>query len=371
MRGMLLIPKTMRAVVYHGANDLRVETVPVPRIGPRELLVRVAVCGVCPTDIKQIQYGTVPPPRIFGHETAGTIVRVGARVRHFRVGERVALHHHVPCLECHACRHHAFAQCETYKRTGITAGFEPAGGGYAEYVRVMPFVLPGVVRIPARNSFLEGAMLEPVNTVLKAVRRLALLPGDTVLVAGQGPIGLMFTRLLALHGIRVVATDLLAPRLKLARAFGAARVFKVRNQPRSAQTAPSVADPQLSTIIHQLTKGRGLDAAVIAVPSDAVMREAQALLRGGGQVLLFSHTRRGDQTSVDLATVCVDEKDLIGSYSADFRLQAEVARLVFARKLDVRQLITHQFPLDQTAAAVELAAHPTTESLKVVVSQEA
>ncbi len=235
----------------------------------------------------------------------------------------------------------------------------------------MPFVLPGVVRIPARNSFLEGAMLEPVNTVLKAVRRLALLPGDTVLVAGQGPIGLMFTRLLALHGIRVVATDLLAPRLKLARAFGAARVFKVRNQPRSAQTAPSVADPQLSTIIHQLTKGRGLDAAVIAVPSDAVMREAQALLRGGGQVLLFSHTRRGDQTSVDLATVCVDEKDLIGSYSADFRLQAEVARLVFARKLDVRQLITHQFPLDQTAAAVELAAHPTTESLKVVVSQEA
>jgi L-iditol 2-dehydrogenase len=214
-------------------------------------------------------------------------------------------------------------------------------------------------------------MLEPVNTVLKAVRRLALLPGDTVLVAGQGPIGLMFTRLLALHGMRVVATDLLAGRLKLARAFGAARVFKVRKQPRSAQTAPSVADPQLSTIIHQLTKGRGLDAAVIAVPSDAVMREAQALLRGGGQVLLFSHTRRGDQTSVDLATVCVDEKDLIGSYSADFRLQDEVARLVFARKLDVRQLITDQFPLDQTGAAVELAAHPTTESLKVVVTQEA
>ena len=127
----------------------------------------------------------------------------------FKVGERVALHHHVPCLECHACRHHAFAQCAQYKRTGITAGFEPAGGGYAEYVRVMPFVLPGVVRIPARNSFLEGAMLEPVNTVLKAVKRLALLRGDTVLVAGQGPIGLMFTRLLALQGMRVVATDLL------------------------------------------------------------------------------------------------------------------------------------------------------------------
>jgi L-iditol 2-dehydrogenase len=395
---MVQIPKTMRAVVYRGANDLRLETVPVPRIGPGELLIRVAVCGVCPTDIKKIQYGTVPPPRIFGHETAGTIVHTGSRVRQFRVGERMALHHHVPCLECHACRHHAFAQCAQYKRTGITAGFEPAGGGYAEYVRVMPFVLPGVVRIPARNSFLEGAMLEPVNTVLKAVKRLALLPGDTVLVAGQGPIGLIFTRLLALEGMRVLATDLLPARLELAREFGAASVHFPRSEtrnpnsegrqkaevrrpksrithhvPRITQHATRIThpplDPQLSTLIHQLTGGHGLDAAVIAVPSDAVVREAQSLVRGAGQVLLFSHTRRGAEALVDLATVCMDEKDLIGSYSSDFLLQKEVARLVFSRQLDARRLITHQFPLAQTAAAIGLASHPTAESLKVVVVQ--
>src|SRR5271155_4778139 len=158
----------MRAVVYRGVNDLRLETVPVPRIGADELLVKVAVCGVCPTDIKKIHYGTVPPPRVFGHETAGTIVRAGALVRGFSVGQRVALHHHIPCLKCNYCHHRAFAQCAYYKRTGITAGFEPAGGGYAEYVRVMSCVLPGVVKIPAKNSFEEGAMLEPVNTVLKA-----------------------------------------------------------------------------------------------------------------------------------------------------------------------------------------------------------
>src|SRR2546427_2105667 len=219
----------MRAVVYRGVNDLRVETVPVPCIQSDELLVRVAACGVCPTDIKKIKYGTVPPPRIFGHETAGTISQVGAQLKGFRIGERVALHHHVPCLDCHACRHRAFAQCAQYKRTGITAGFEPAGGGYAEYVRVMGFVLPGVVKIPARNSFLEGAMLEPVNTVLKAVHRLALLRGDVVLVIGQGPIGLMFTRLLALRGIKVVATDLLDTRLAQAKRFGAKWVGKVKD----------------------------------------------------------------------------------------------------------------------------------------------
>jgi L-iditol 2-dehydrogenase len=345
------IPRTMRAMVYRGANDLRIETLPVPRIRSDELLVQVAVCGVCPTDIKKIQHATLPPPRVFGHETAGVVVRLGARVRGFRLGDRVALHHHVPCLQCHACRHRAFAQCPQYKRTGITAGFEPAGGGYAQFVRVLPFVLPGVVKIPARNSFVEAAMLEPVNTVLKAVRRLALLPGDTVLVAGQGPIGLIFTRLLALQGVRVVATDLLEPRLKIARQWGAKWTLK----PGSAET------------VHRLTRGRGLDAAVIAVPSDDAALEAQGLLRGGGQLLLFAHTRRGSLTQLDLSLVCVDEKDIIGSYSADFKLQDEVARVVLSRRLDVRPLVTHEFPLESAAEAIELAASPRPEALKIVV----
>jgi L-iditol 2-dehydrogenase len=108
----------------------------------------------------------------------------------------------------------------------------------------------------------------------------------------------------------------------------------------------------------------------MAVPSETAMREAQTLVRGGGQVLLFSSTRRGDAATLDLASICVDEKDLIGSYSADFLLQSEVARLVFSRKLDTRRLITHEFPLSQTAAAIELAANPTPDSLKVVVNQQ-
>jgi L-iditol 2-dehydrogenase len=291
---------------------------------------------------------------VFGHETSGVIVRVGRGVRGLRVGDRVALHHHVPCLKCHACRHRAFAQCGVYKQTGITAGFEPAGGGYAEFVRVMPFVLPGVVKIPARNSFLEGAMLEPVNTVLKAVKRLELLRGDAVLVAGQGPIGLMFTRLLQLAGATVIATDLFPTRLRLARRFG-------------AHLALRGDDPKLKDKISRLTRGRGLDAVVLAVPVDALVRQAQDLVGGGGKVLLFAHTQRGAATEIDLAKVCTDEKDLLGSYSADVTLQGEVARLVFSRRLDVRPLISHQFPLEQTAAAVELAVHPTPASLKVVV----
>jgi L-iditol 2-dehydrogenase len=400
----------MRAVVYRGVNNLRLETVPVPRIGPNELLVKVAVCGVCPTDIKKIQYGTVPPPRIFGHETAGVISQLGSGVSKlgWKIGDRVALHHHVPCRDCHFCRHHAFAQCETYKRTGITAGFEPAGGGYAEYVRVLPFVLPGVVKIPAKNSFAEGAMLEPVNTVLKAVRRLSLLRGDVVLVAGQGPIGLMFTRLLQLAGAQVIATDLLEPRLRPARKFGAkwtmlaqtgraelpcrAEVERKRTlRPNFRAAEHRRPTPIDDSTIQRVTKGRGLDAAIIAVPSDAAVQQALQLIRCGGQLMLFAHTKRfapeggnqrshfslqsrktgsrpaGPAFSLDLASVCLDEKDLLGSYSSDFTLQDEVARLVFSRQLDVRDLISHFFPLEQTAAAIRLASKPTEDSLKVMV----
>jgi L-iditol 2-dehydrogenase len=345
----------MRAVVYRGPNDLRIERLPVPRIRSGELLVKVAICGVCPTDIKKIVYGTVPAPRIFGHETAGTIVRVGARVTGFQCGQRVALHHHVPCRQCHLCRHGSYAQCPGYKRTGITAGFEPAGGGFAEYVRVMPFVLPGVVPIPPRNSFLEGAMLEPVNTVLKAVKRLEILPGDRVLVVGQGPIGLLFTKLLTLNKARVLANDLIEPKLSLARQFGAR--WALRGE------LSSVAKE-----IHEITGSRGLDAAVIAVPVDGVVATAQQLVRGGGRVLLFAHTRRGANAPVDLASVCVDEKDLLGSYSSDVTLQDEAAQFVFSRKLDVRRLVTHEFPLAEAPAAIDLAAHPQPDSLKVVVN---
>lgn len=351
------IPKTMRAVVYRGLNDLRIEQLPVPRIGPNELLVRVGVCGVCPTDIKKVVHGTVAPPRIFGHETAGVIVQVGSRLRGFKVGERVALHHHVPCMRCHMCRHGAFAQCPTYKRTGVTAGFEPAGGGYAEYVRVMSIALPGVVRIPKRNSLLEGAMLEPVNTVLKAVKRLRLLKGDRVLVVGQGPIGLMFTRLLALSEVEVGATDLIPDRLVRARSFGATRVWLGD-------------DPALAEKILQWTRGRGADAVVLTAPSERVACEAVGWVRGAGQVMVFGHTKRGALAEVDLASVCVDEKDLIGSYSSDILIQDEVAQLVFSRKLDVRSLVTHQYPLTQTASAITQASQPRPGTLKVVVNHQ-
>src|SRR5580700_11218806 len=134
------IPSTMRAVVYHGVNDMRVETVPVPCIGAGELLIQVATCGICGTDLKKIHFGSHSAPRIFGHEMAGVIVAVGEGVSDYAIGDRVMTFHHVPCGECYYCRKGTPAQCPLYKKVGATAGFEASGGGFAEYIRVMDWV---------------------------------------------------------------------------------------------------------------------------------------------------------------------------------------------------------------------------------------
>src|SRR5205809_6707930 len=184
------IPSKMLAAVYRGVNDVRLETVPVPEIGPGEIVVKVHTCGICGTDLKKIATGSHSAPRIFGHETSGTVAAIGPNFRNFISGDRVMVFHHIPCGECHYCRSKTFAQCETYKKVGCTAGFEPSGGGFAEYVRVMDWIVcEGTVRIPDTVSFEQACFVEPVNTCMKGSETLQLKQGETVLVIGQGPIG--------------------------------------------------------------------------------------------------------------------------------------------------------------------------------------
>ena len=321
-------------------------------------MIRVASCGICGTDLKKVHHGLVPPPRIFGHETAGTIVAVGKGVTDWQAGDRVVVNHHVPCLraDCFYCRRRAFAQCPTYKRTGTTAGFEPAGGGFAEYVRVMDWcVNRGMVRIPDAVSFEEASFVEPLNTCLKAVTQADVQEGDTVWVIGQGPIGLLFTQLARRAGARVVVTDSLPYRLETARRMGA----NVALQPD---------DAGLVSAIQELSEGRGADLVIVAVPSTQVVGSAFTLLRPGGSVLLFAHTRLNDLLEVDAGAICMQEKTLLGSYSSDILLQDEAARLIFERDINVGDLISHRFPLEAIHDAIDYASHPRANSLKIMVN---
>ncbi len=352
------IPSTMRAVVYRGINDMRLETVPVPEIGPGELLIKIATCGVCGTDLKKIHMGSHSAPRIFGHEMAGVVAAVGAGVANFSVGDRVMSFHHVPCGECYYCRKNTPAQCPLYKKTGATAGFEPSGGGFAEYIRVMDFVVAnrGVVHIPDGVPFEQAAFVEPLMTVLKGTKLLNLAADDTVLVIGQGPIGLMHATLAARTGARVLTSDLFAERHTIAARFGL-------TNPIQAGTENVVER------VFAETEGRGADAVILAVGGNALIRTAMEAVRPGGRVMLFAQTQHGE-ANFDPAAVCVDEKTLLGSYSSSFPILDEVTGLVFdgyRNGFDLTQLISHRFPFEEAVAAIEIASNPRPGSMKIMI----
>src|SRR5436853_1390594 len=215
------IPATMQAAVYRGLNDVRLEMVPVPEIGPGEILVRVHTCGICGTDLKKIATGSHSAPRIFGHETSGVVAAVGKGVSDFRNGDGVVVFHHIPCGDCYYCRHKTFAQCSTYKKVGCTAGFEPSGGGFAEYVRVMDWIVRyGTVRIREGVPFEQACFVEPVNTCMKGIEALRPQPGETVLAIGQGPIGIILGVLARRAGAMVITSDLYPERLRIGESFG-------------------------------------------------------------------------------------------------------------------------------------------------------
>jgi L-iditol 2-dehydrogenase len=349
------MPSSMRAAVYRGVNDVRLEEVSVPAIGAGELLVRVHTCGICGTDLKKIATGSHSAPRIFGHETTGVIVATGQGVTEYQIGDRVMVFHHIPCGDCYYCKHKVFAQCPTYKKVGATAGYEPSGGGFAEYVKVMDWIVSrgGVVRIPEGVSFEQASFIEPVNTCMKGIETLRLSPGETVLVIGQGPIGIILSVLARRCGARVITSDLFPQRLTIARAFGL-------NENIDASTSDSVRS------IKEMTDGRGADAVILAVAGNGLIRPAMDATRPGGRVLLFAQTQHGEAT-IDPASVCVDEKSLLGSYSASVDLQEESARFVLGREMDLERLISHRFPLAESIDALHLAAHPKADSMKVII----
>ena len=351
-----VVPATMRAAVYRGVNDVRVETIPVPEIEPGEVLVKIHTCGICGTDLKKIHTGSHDAPRVFGHEMSGTIVRVGDGVSDFNIGDRVMAYHHIPCGKCFYCRKQTFAQCEVYKKVGCTAGFTPSGGGFAEYIRVMDWIVRGgLVKIPDEIPFEQAAFIEPVNTCYKAIQLLHLQPDETVLVIGQGPIGILLAALARKTGATVLTSDLYAERHAIAAKFGLDHPLDARSNVVAAAKAA--------------TEDRGADVALLAVGGDALIKIAMNAIRPGGRVVLFAQTQHGEAL-FDPAAVCMDEKTLMGSYSSSVALNEDVNRLVFdgfRNGFDLTGLISHRFSLEDAVAAIDLASNPQADSMKIVI----
>ena len=350
------VPKTMRAGVFRDKGVVRVEEVPVPEVGDGEVLIKVAACGVCGTDIKKIFHRYVEPPQILGHELAGTVVAVGRGVTKWKPGDRVMSFHHIPCAKCFYCERRLFSQCKQYKTTGLTAGFTPNGGGFAEYVKAMPWVAErGIVALPDDVTFEEATFIEPINTILKAVQKARVAAGENVLIIGCGPIGLQLLMVAKLEGARLYTSDPMAVRRAKSVNLGALESF----------------DPSGGKLVEQIkarTEGRGADAVLVAVAHPALVVEALAAARPGGRVLLFAANDPVTRIEFPAAAVGIDEKEILGSYSAAVNIQESAADLVLGKKVPVMEIVTHRFPLDRIQEALELAASPAAESLKVLIT---
>jgi L-iditol 2-dehydrogenase len=350
------IPKTMRAGVYRDKGVVHVEEVPVPEVLDGEVLIKVAACGICGTDIKKIFQRYVEPPQILGHELAGTVVAAGRGVTKWTPGDRVMSFHHTPCGQCFYCEKRLFSQCKQYKTTGLTAGFMPNGGGFAQYVKAMPWVAErGIVALPDNVSFEEATFIEPINTIVKAVQKARITAGETVLILGCGPIGLQLLMVSKLEGAKLYTSDPIPERRQKSLSLGALESF----------------DPTSGKLVEEIrvrTDGRGADAVLVAVAHPSVVTDALATVRPGGRVLLFAANDPVTKIEFPAAAVGIDEKEILGSYSAAVDIQQSAAELVLGKKLPVMEIVTHSFPLDRIQEALELAARPTAESLKILIT---
>jgi len=349
----------MKAQVFRGVKQLSYEELPIPELQDDEVLVQVRVVGLCQSDIKKILYPLYEPPRIFGHETAGTIAKVGKDVTGWQVGQRVVVMHHIPCMRCGYCMHDNFSMCDTYKNITTTAGFVPSGGGFAEYVKVPGHIVRngGLIPIPEGISFEVASFVEPTNCCLKAVKKAQVQPGEWVLITGAGPIGLMFVMLVNYFGGKAIVTDLLPSRISKARELGAIAAFDAR-------------EANLASQIQGLTGGLGVDTTLLAVPSDKAFFQALDCTRKGGKILFFAEFPDEVEIPINPNILYRKEIDLMGSYSSSYRLQSLAVDIVFHGRIDVAALISDRYSLADLGAAVDRAVAPQADTYKILIYPE-
>jgi len=336
----------MRVAMYYSIQDIRIEEMPVPSIGPGEILVRVRASGICGSDVME-WYRARAAPLVLGHEIAGEVAAVAEGVDRFGVGDRVFVTHHVPCGECRYCRHGHTSVCDTLRRTH----FHP--GGFAEYVRVPQInVERGTLPLPDELSFDEGSFIEPVACVVRGQRLARLQPGQTVLVIGSGAAGLLHVQLARARGAaRVIASDIHESRLRAARRLGADAV---------------VASADLPDGLLAANDRRLADVVVVCTGALPAIRQAVRSVDRGGTVLFFAPTPEGVEVAIPLFELWRDEVTVSTSYAAGPEDIAEAIELLRTRAVRVEEMITHRLSLAEAGRGFELVARGQ-EAIKVII----
>jgi L-iditol 2-dehydrogenase len=341
----------MRVAMYYSNQDVRLEEMPVPQIGPGEVLMRVEASGICGTDLLE-WYRRHKAPLVLGHEVAGVIAAVGEGVEKYNVGDRICAAHHVPCNTCHYCRSGHHTVCDTLRQTN----FDP--GGFAEYVRLPRInVDQGIFLLPGEVSFEEATFVEPLACVLRGQRLAHLQPGQSVLVVGSGVAGLLHIQLARASGAgHIMATDIVDYRLEAARKFGADIAIQT--------------EEYIPAYLRRAADDRLADLVIVCSGATSAINQALESVERGGTVLFFASTDLGVNVPLSVNDLFWrNEITLTSSYGGSPVDYAAALELIQSGKIRVREMITHRLGLAETGLGFQLVARAQ-DSLKVIIEPQ-
>ncbi|MCJ7489374.1 MAG: zinc-dependent dehydrogenase [Thermoplasmata archaeon] len=340
----------MRVAMYYNNRDVRLEELPKPEPGPGEILVRVVASGICGSDVME-WYRIKRAPLVLGHEIAGDIEAVGDGVEEYKVGDRVFVSHHVPCMECRYCMSGHHSTCDTLRITNYFPG------GFAEHIRVPAINLKhGVFILPEELTYDDGVFIEPLACVVRGFKLMDFSPGKTVLVLGSGIAGLMNIKLAKAMGAgRVIATDVSPYRLDAAKRFGADAVIE--------------ASEDVPALVTEANEGRKTDFVIVSTGAEQAMLQAFDCVDRGGTVLMFAPPTPGTEVCIPIGDLWKDEVTITTTYAGSPEDISETIELLRSGKVKVRDMITHRFGLADAGKGFELVAKAQ-DSIKVVIEPQ-
>ncbi|MGI0088506.1 MAG: zinc-dependent dehydrogenase [Nitrosotalea sp.] len=341
----------MKAAYVKGPSNVEIKNIERPQVGENDIIVTMKACGVCGSDLEKI-YGQYSQPSMrLGHEPSGIVSKTGSNVKEFKNGDRVFVHHHVPCYSCHFCLHGNETMCQKYSETNLS----PCGLAEEFLVPGWNVSHGGVIKLPDHLSFDEASMIEPLACCVRSWNKIKFKQGDSVAILGAGPTGMMHVMLSKIFGMKdIFCFDINNFRLNFAKQFGITEsIFST--------------DPNAHQKILANTQNRGVDVAIVSTGSLNAIAQSIEIVRKGGTVVLFGVPSKDAKMSTDISKIYSKEITITPSYAASETDTNVAFKLIEEKKIKVNKLITHRFDLSESAKALE-CAHRGDDSMKIIVT---
>lgn len=338
----------MKVAKLYSFNDIRIEDIPIPKIGPRDVILKTKASGICSGDVMP-WYIEKKAPLVLGHEPAGEIVEVGSDVTSFRPGDRVFVHHHAPCFTCKYCKRGDYVQCDTWKKTKIIPG------GISEYILIPEINLENdTLNLTDGLSYEDGTLIEPLACVIKGLKRAKVINGDTVLVIGLGFMGILNGIVARRYGAgRLIGADKVPYRLNRAMELGFDDVI-------------DVSRVKVKEVLNEITGGNMAELVIVCPNSVDAMKDGISSIGPGGTVLMFAPIKPDERLTINPNELYFKDISIVTSYSCGPTDTADALDLLKEGTVKAENLITHRFPIEKTAEAFRLTAEAR-DSLKSVI----